>query len=92
MMNVALGEPIIIRTAVLEPGSLLVPTGTVILRNGKNTIAIARLDDMGNVVFTISSNILGVGIHEVVVFYAGDRNCAPTSSNILEVNVLNEQM
>jgi hypothetical protein len=85
---IALGDPVIIHVLVLSPGTLLTATGAVILRDGRHTVAVGQLDTNGHFVFNISSAILGAGVHEMTVYYAGDQNFAPGLSNILEVDIV----
>lgn len=85
---IALGDPVIINVLVLSPGSILIPTGVTILRDGHHTVAITRLDNNGQSVFNIPSTTFGAGVHEITVYYAGDENFAPALSDVLEVDIV----
>jgi hypothetical protein len=86
---IALGDPVIINVLVLSPGILIIPTGTVILQDSTHTVSVGRLGDNGQFTFNISSTTLGLGTHEMKVYYAGDQNFAPGFSNVLEVDIVN---
>jgi hypothetical protein len=75
------------------------PTGTVILRDGSNTIGFATLDASGRAVFTFVPgqmirtrnghySVLGRGTHHLTVSYTGDGNFAPSLSPPLELTVV----
>jgi hypothetical protein len=86
---IALGDPVIINVLVLSSGILLTPTGTVILQDKNHTISVGRLGNNGQFTFNISSIVLGLGVHEMTAYYAGDQNFAPGFSNVLEVDIVN---
>jgi len=86
---IALGDPVIINVLVLSPGILLTPTGTVILQDGRHTVSVGRLGSNGQFTFNLSSTVLGLGVHEMTVYYAGDQNFAAGLSNVLEVDIVN---
>lgn len=87
-LTIALGDPVIIHVLVLSPGVLLIPTGVIIMRDGNHTVSVSRLDNTGNGIFNVSSTLLGVGVHEITVYYAGDQNFAPGLSGALEVDIV----
>jgi streptogramin lyase len=75
------------------------PTGTVILRDGVNTIAFATLDSSGKAVFTFLPGqvirrgrsrytVLPRGIHHLSVSYTGDGSFAPSVSATLDLTVV----
>src|SRR5262249_18165930 len=75
------------------------PTGTVILRDGVNTLGFATLDANGQAVFTfIPGQVVGKGrnrftvlprgTHHLTVSYTGDGNFAPSVSAPLDLTVV----
>jgi hypothetical protein len=75
------------------------PTGTVILRDGNNTIGFATLDSSGRAVFTFIPGqvvrngrsrftVLPRGIHHLTVSYTGDGNFAASVSAPLGLTVV----
>jgi streptogramin lyase len=75
------------------------PTGTIILRDGSNTIAFASLDSSGRAVLTfIPGQVIGSkrshitvlprGIHHLSVSYTGDGNFAASVSAVLDLTVV----
>ena len=74
---------------MLSPGILLTPTGAVILQDGRHTVSVGRLANNGEFTFNLPSTVLGLGVHEMTVYYAGDQNFAAGLSNVLEVDIVN---
>src|SRR4029077_11215510 len=75
------------------------PTGTVILRDGSNTIGFATLDASGRATFTFvpgqvvgakrrGSTILPKGVHHLSVSYSVDGNFAASNSVPLDLTVV----
>jgi streptogramin lyase len=75
------------------------PTGTIILRDGRNTLAFAALNSSGRAVFTFIPGqvirngrsrftVLPRGIHHLTVSYLGDGNFAPSVSAPLDLTVV----
>lgn len=71
---------------IIAPNSHAIPTGTVILRNGRSTLKTVRIDSSGIVIFEIDTDILGPGRHNLIAYYAGDSNFAPSASAVLVIN------
>jgi streptogramin lyase len=75
------------------------PTGTVILKDGSNTIGFAALDSSGRAVFTFiagrslrprggHASVLPRGTHHLTVSYTGDGNFAASVSAPLDLTVV----
>jgi streptogramin lyase len=75
------------------------PTGTVILRDGSNTLGFATLDASGRATFTFvpgqtvgtgrsRHTVLGRGTHHLTVSYTGDGNFAESLSPALTLTVV----
>jgi hypothetical protein len=75
------------------------PTGTVILRDGSNTIGFATLDSSGRATFTFIPGqvirngrsrftVLPRGVHHLTVSYTGDGNFATSVSTQLDLTVV----
>jgi streptogramin lyase len=75
------------------------PTGTIILKDGSNTIAFATLDSSGRAVFTFvpgqvirrgrtRSTVLPRGLHHVTASFTGDGNFAASVSVPLDLTVV----
>jgi hypothetical protein len=75
------------------------PTGTVILRDGSNTLGFATLDAKGRATFTFTPGqvirngrtrftILPKGVHHLSVSYTGDGNFAISDSVPLDLRVM----
>jgi streptogramin lyase len=75
------------------------PTGTIILRDGSNTLAFAQLDSTGRAVLTFIPGqtfgtkrsrftVLGRGIHHLTVSFLGDGNFAASVSAPLVLTVV----
>jgi len=94
------GQPLVL-TVTVTPAftGAGAPTGTVILREGSNTIAVGTLDANGRVTFTLvpgqvvgtgrhRSTILPKGVHHLSVSYSGDGNFAASNSVPLDLTVV----
>jgi streptogramin lyase len=94
------GQPLVLTVtvtpAVTGAGA---PTGTVILRDGSNTLGFATLDSSGRAVFTFIPGqtirngrsrytVLGRGTHHLTVSYTGDGNFAASVSAPLDLTVV----
>jgi hypothetical protein len=97
---VAIGQTLVL-TVTVTPAftGAGAPTGTIILKDGSNTIAFATLDSSGRAVFTFTpgqvirsgrshSTVLPRGIHHLTVSYTGDGNFAPSVSATLDLTVV----
>jgi hypothetical protein len=86
------GQPLVL-TATVTPAfaGAGAPTGTVILRDGGNTLSFATLDSTGRATFTFIPGqtfgkgrnrftVLPRGTHRLTVSYTGDGNFAPSVS------------
>jgi streptogramin lyase len=91
----------LVLTATVTPAftGASAPTGTILLRDGANTIAFGTLDASGRVTFTfIPGQVLGSGrhrhtvlprgVHHLSVSYTGDGNFAPSVSATLDLTVV----
>jgi streptogramin lyase len=94
------GQPLVL-TVTVTPAftGAGAPTGTVILRDGSNTIGFATLDASGRATFTFvpgqvvgtgrhRSTILPKGVHHLSVSYSGDGNFAASNSVPLDLTVV----
>ena len=94
------GQPLVL-TVTVTPAftGAGAPTGTVILRDGSNTIGFATLDASGQVTFTFvpgqvvgtgrhRSTILPKGVHHLSVSFSGDGNFAASNSVPLDLTVV----
>ena len=92
------GQPLVL-TVTVTPAFAGAPTGTVILRDGSNTIGFATLDASGRATFTFvpgqvvgtgrhRSTILPKGVHHLSVSYSGDGNFAASNSVPLDLTVV----
>jgi hypothetical protein len=94
------GQPLVL-TVTVTPAftGAGAPTGTVILRDGSNTLGFATLDSSGRAVFNFvpgqvirngrtRTTVLGRGTHPLTVSYTGDGNFAPSVSATLNLTVV----
>jgi len=94
------GQPLVL-TATVSPAfsGAGAPTGTVILRDGINTIGFAALDASGRAIFTFIPGqvirrgrsrftVLPRGMHHLTVSYTGDGNFAASVSAALDLTVV----
>jgi hypothetical protein len=94
------GQPLVL-TVTVTPAftGAGAPTGTVILRDGSNTIGFATLDSSGRATFTFIPGqvirtgrsrftVLPRGIHHLTVSFVGDGNFAPSVSAALDLTVV----
>jgi streptogramin lyase len=94
------GQPLVL-TVTVTPAftGAGAPTGTVILRDGSNTLGFAMLDSSGRAVFNFvpgqvirsgrtRTTVLGRGTHPLTVSYTGDGNFAPSVSATLNLMVV----
>jgi hypothetical protein len=79
-MAIVLGDPVIITVYVISTNPSKIATGAVVLKKDKQTLGTKHLDATGAVKFVISSKLLGVGVHEMIAYHAGDKNFAATRS------------
>ena len=94
------GQPLVLTVTVTPAFSGAgAPTGTVILRDGSNTIGFASLDSSGRAVFTFIPGqtirsghtrftVLGRGTHRLTVSFTGDGNFAASVSAPLDLTVV----
>src|SRR5262249_30664869 len=91
----------LVLTVTVTPASTVAgaPTGTIILRDGSNTIAVATLDSSGRAVFTFIPGqvtgkgrtrftVLPRGIHHLTASFTGDGNFAASVSAALDLTVV----
>lgn len=100
MVDILIGNPITVTVNLATPSvPILLATGIVVLQDNGVTIgtqAIVPLPSIGpnvsGTVFMLDSTVLGVGMHELIVYYAGDSNFPATSftSSDLQKNIVCE--
>lgn len=66
-------------TVTVNLPGVAMPTGTVVLKEGGTTLGSGSVDGSGQVIFAISS--LVVGSHDVHAEYSGDANCESSNSS-----------
>jgi len=97
MENVIIGSLITVTVNLTTQNPNLAATGVIVLQDNGSTIAtqpLAPLLLMGNnvsgTVFTLQSSVLGLGLHNLIVYYAGDINFPATSftSSNLDKNII----
>jgi hypothetical protein len=94
------GQPLVL-TVTVSPAftGAGAPTGTIILRDGSNTLSFATLDSSGQAALTFIPGkvirngrfrftVLPRGIHHLTVSYTGDGNFAPSVSAPLDLTVV----
>lgn len=81
------GEPVIINVNVISVDPRFAPTGIVILREGNTTLGVKHLEH-GATQFVIPAFTLLPGVHELVVYHAGDKHFLPSSSPIFTKEVI----
>jgi ankyrin repeat protein len=80
------GQPVTF-TAMLGSVSGRIPTGTVTLRDGVLSLGTAALDSSGRASFTVTG--LSVESHPITIFYSGDTNFTPGTSQVFTRKVIN---
>jgi sugar lactone lactonase YvrE len=75
------GNNVVFTATAAEVGSVM-PTGTLVFRDGTNALGSVTLDATGTATYSTSSLI--VGMHTISVNYAGDGNYAAGSATLTE--------
>lgn len=95
MVYVLIGTPITITVNISTPGTnpVIVATGIVVLQDNGITVGTQELvalplvgDNVSGTVFTLDSELLGLGTHNFIVYYAGDANFPATSFTSTELD------
>jgi hypothetical protein len=81
------GEQLIVNVNVISINPKFVPSGMVILREGYNTLAVKHLEN-GAAQFILPPYTLQPGVHKLVVYHAGDKHFAPSTSPIFVKEVI----
>jgi hypothetical protein len=90
MSVVILGDPITVNIHIFSSYSNVYATGAIVLRDNGKTIAVQHLGQTGSTVFNLQSDVLGVGIHNLVAHYAGDKNFVPSVSAVMVKEITNK--
>lgn len=80
-------EPIIINVNMISIDPRFTPAGMVILREGNITLGVKHLEH-GAAQFVLPPFTLHPGVHELVVYHAGDKHFLPSSSLIFTKEVI----
>ncbi len=75
------GANIVFTTKIAGVGSLI-PTGTVIFRDGAETLGTATVDGTGAA--SLQTSTLAVGSHSIAASYSGDANYSTTSAALIQ--------
>jgi hypothetical protein len=97
-VNILIGNPITVTVHITAPsGPALLATGVAVLQDNGITIGTQEIiplplvgPNVSGTVFTLDSTTLGIGLHDLVVYYAGDGNFPATSftSSELQKNIV----
>ena len=72
----------VIFTATIAAVGGIVPTGTVIFKDGATVLGTSTVDGTGSATFATTT--LSVGSHTITANYSGDKNDAPATSTLIE--------
>ncbi len=90
-MQIVIGEPIVVNVHIFSSRLNVYATGAIILKDNNKTIATKYLNSLGSITFSLKSDELGIGIHELIVYYAGDKNFAASISDVMIRNIVDKK-
>lgn len=85
---VIIGNPITLNVTIVSSIQGVTPSGAVVLKDGSDVLGTQYLVN-GSTTFTLSSAALGLGTHEIVAYYVGDSNFAPSVSLVTTETIVN---